>query len=104
MKKLLSMVVLCGLLTGCVVTPDYIVSTPAVTVSFEPDVYVGGYYIGYFRPGFGYWTGYGWDINFYAYGHPGWGHYYRGAPHSAWNAYHNGGRYHAPAHAGRWHR
>jgi hypothetical protein len=30
--------------------------------------------IGFYDPVFGYWTGTGWDTQFYDYGHPGYGH------------------------------
>ena len=66
---------------GCVVYP--------INAGYEPTTIIGLYPVGYYYPGYGYWTGYGWDINFYAYGHPGWGHYYRGAPRSAWGPYHS---------------
>jgi hypothetical protein len=61
-------------LSGCVAYPA------EVQVGFEPAVVVGLYSIGFYNPSFGYWNGYGWDMNFYVYGHPGYGHYYRGAP------------------------
>jgi hypothetical protein len=91
-------------LVGCVTTPGYVVAPPPPpgAVIFEPDVIVGGYNIGYYREGYGYWTGRGWDANFYVQGHPGWGHYYRGAPDHAWGAYH-GGPYYRGA-GGRYHR
>jgi hypothetical protein len=35
--------------------------------------------VGFYDPLYGYWTGYGWDVNYYAYGHPGYGHpFYHG--------------------------
>lgn len=79
MKNLFA-VLLAGLaLTGCVAYPVATVYTPAVEV-YESDVLVGPYYVGYYNPAFGYWTGTGWDVNFYLVGHGGYGHYYRGAP------------------------
>jgi hypothetical protein len=96
MKNILSAIVLVGALSGCVATslPVYVSPNPSVRIGgvmvYEPEVYVGPYYIGYFIPGNGYWTGNGWDLNFYFYGHPGYGHYYRGAPRSAWDAYYRG--------------
>jgi hypothetical protein len=51
-------------LSGCVAYP-----VESVDVAVAPVVAVG-----FYDPAFGYWTGYGWDVNFYAYGHPGYGH------------------------------
>lgn len=95
--KILSAILMCAILSGCVVYPiDGYVTTSTgyttVAVEYEPDVYVGQYYVGYYQPGFGFWTGYGWDINFYYYGHAGYGHYYRGCPHEYYHNY-EGGRY-----------
>ncbi|MFI4918532.1 MAG: hypothetical protein ACHP65_03150 [Legionellales bacterium] len=80
-------------LTGCVIEPAGYVAIPTTGVVYEPNVIVGGYAIGYYRDGFGYWTGDGWDVNFYANGHAGWGHHYRGAPRGAWGAYRGGPHY-----------
>lgn len=105
MKKTLLTILACLTMTGCVVYPTsgYTVTTtvststiaprPVAVVVYESDVYVGAYYVGYYRSGYGYWTGYGWDINFYVYGHSGYGRYYRGAPPWAYTQYRNGGRY-----------
>ena len=93
MKKILTAIALTFALSGCVATVGY----PDVEVAYEPDVIVGPYYVGYYNPGYGYWTGYGWDVNFYAYGHRGYGHYYRGAPGYARGYYHGGG-YHGGYH------
>lgn len=88
MKKLFA-IALAILLSGCVVYPystQYTVQhiqdvcnagECSSTVVYETAPVVGEYYVGYWRPGFGYWTGYGWDFEFYAYGHPGYGHHYR---------------------------
>jgi hypothetical protein len=74
---------LCGaLMTGCVATVG-----PGPVVEYEPAVIVGAYPLGYYGPA-GYWTGYGWDRHYYDRGHPGWGHYYRGAPRYARDYYH----------------
>jgi hypothetical protein len=76
MKNILAALAVMGILTGCVVAPvGY-----TADVSYEPSVVVGLYPLGYYNPGYGYWTGYGWDVDFYGYGHPGYGHFYRGAP------------------------
>lgn len=92
MKTIIAAAIMALSLTGCVayVPAEY------AEVSYEPDVVVGTYYVGYYNPGYGYWTGNGWDLNFYGYGHRGYGHYYRGAPHSARGFYHgnNGHRWH----------
>lgn len=109
MKKVLLTILASLSLTGCVVYPvGYTVSTTVTTtntvpvvvapqpltyVVYEPDVYVGAYYIGYYRAGYGYWTGVSWDINFYVYGHAGYGRYYRGAPQWAYSPYRNGHYY-----------
>ncbi len=94
MKNMIAAAIAAFALTGCVITPyGAYVAAPAVEVAYEPDVVVGGYYIGYYNPGFGYWTGVGWDFNFYAYGHPGYGHYYRGAPRGAYWHYRSGPHY-----------
>jgi len=77
MKKILSVILattLTAALSACVV------AGPGYTVSYEPDVVVGLYPVGFYNPAYGYWTGSGWDVNFYVYGHGGYGHYYRGAP------------------------
>lgn len=87
--KVLAPILLSIGLAGCA---GY-VATPAAEVVYEPDVFIGGYKVGYYREGFGFWTGSGWDANFYAKGHPGWGHYYRGAPREAFGAYHGGPHY-----------
>ena len=97
MKTLVLSILAIIALTGCVIRPA------PVAVVYEPDVVVGQYYVGYYQPGFGYWTGYGWDLNFYAVGHPGWGHYYRGAPGWAYRGYRAGSHWHAVP-RGRWHR
>ena len=90
-------------LAGCVVEPVGYVEPPMGEVVYEPDVIVGGYNVGYYREGFGFWTGSGWDANFYAQGHPGWRHYYRGAPGHAWGAYH-GGPHYRDGRVGSYHR
>jgi len=86
MKKILASLILSTALGGCVVAPA------PVEVAYEPDVVVGLYPIGYYNPAYGYWTGYGWDVNFYLVGHPGYGHYYRGAPAYARGNFHGGYR------------
>ncbi len=64
MKTLIASTVLALTLAGCMVYTDPV--APVVAV-------------GFYDPAYGYWTGYGWDINFYAYGHPGYGRpVYRG--------------------------
>lgn len=73
--KILSAIILSVFLTGCVVYP----------VQYEPSVVVGTYPIGYWN-GYGYWNGVRFDIDFYAPGHYGYGHHYRG--------YHGGYRHH----------
>lgn len=90
-------------LASCVVETVSYVEPPMGEVVYEPDVLVGDYTIGYYREGFGFWTGNGWDANFYAQGHPGWRHYYRGAPGHAWGAYHGGPHYRNGG-AGSYHR
>lgn len=94
MKNIIAAAIVALSLSACVVVPG-----TYAEVSYEPDVVVGAYYVGYYNPGYGYWTGNSWDINFYGRGHGGYGHYYRGAPHSARGYYHgghggNGHRYH----------
>lgn len=89
--KSLSVILLSIFLASCVET----VAVPTADVVYEPDVIVGGYNVGYYREGFGFWTGNRWDHNFYAYGHPGWRHYYRGAPGHVFGAYRNGPHYRA---------
>lgn len=103
--KILSALILSALLTGCVVAgPGYYVATPtAEVVVYEPDVVVGQYYVGYYNPSFGYWTGTGWDVNFYVYGHGGYGHYYRGAPRGYYHNYVSGPHYRGGVNAHRWH-
>jgi len=71
-------------IAGCVATAG-----PAgVGVGFAaPEVeidgpFVNGYAVGYYNPGYGYWTGSGWDVNFYAVGHPGYGHHYSRSGHA----------------------
>lgn len=93
--KGLAVILLTVGLAGCVVESVDYVATPTAEVVYEPDVIVGGYNVGYYREGFGFWTGSGWDANFYAQGHPGWRHYYRGAPGHAVHAYRNGPHYRA---------
>ncbi|CDZ76437.1 hypothetical protein BN59_00706 [Legionella massiliensis] len=87
--KVLAAILLSIGLAGCA---GY-VATPTAEIAYEPDVLVGDYAVGYYREGFGYWTGNGWDANFYAHGHPGWGHYYRGAPREAVGVYRGGPHY-----------
>jgi len=58
-----------------------------VGVGFGTDVEIdgpieNGYAIGYYDPGYGYWTGTGWDVNFYSRGHRGYGHHYSRDGHS----------------------
>jgi len=80
MKKLFAIAALIGTLSGCVVSPAY-----------EPAPVVGVYPIGYYDPAYGYWTGYGWDVNFYLFGHPGYGHHYypgRYAPRGYYHYHH----------------
>ena len=72
MKNILAALAVVGILAGCVVAP---IGYPA-EVAFEPAPVVGLYPVGYYYPGYGYWTGTNWDINFYAYGHRGYGHHY----------------------------
>jgi hypothetical protein len=72
-------------LSGCVVYPL------GYETQYEPEVYVGIYPLGYYN-GFGYWDGVRFDYNFYAFGHPGYGHYYRGAPRGAYRGYHHSHR------------
>ena len=91
MKTLFAALITSLALSGCAVFPTGYDGGPVVV--FEPEVYVGDYYVGYYRPDYGYWTGYGWDIRFYEYGHRGCGHYYRGAPPEAWYYYHDGNYY-----------
>jgi len=70
--KVLKMLTLVAslLISGCVAYP---VGPGEVYYGQPPFV------VGYYNPAFGYWTGVGWDWNFYAYGHPGYGHrYYNG--------------------------
>ena len=95
MKNIIAALIATVALSGCVVYPaqyavvtHYEDDTTTVVYEYEPDVWMNGHYIGYFQPAFGYWTGYGWDISFYAYGHPGCGHFYHGAPREAWGYYH----------------
>lgn len=86
--KILSALVLCVLMTGCVVTPyGYVAASPEMEVVYESDVVAGLYPLGYYNPEYGYWNGASWDVDFYLFGHPGYGHYYRGAPHSAMHGY-----------------
>jgi hypothetical protein len=85
MKKLIAACIAMVALSGCVV------ATPEYQVAYESDVVVGGYYIGYYNPGFGYWTGWGWDPYFYYVGHPGYGHFYRGCPSRYYRGFHGGG-------------
>jgi hypothetical protein len=80
MKKILAALALAASLSGCVVSPAYV-------------AYDGPYYVGYYNPGYGYWTGYGWDVNFYLYGHPGYGHHYY-APRGWRGGYVHGGYRH----------
>jgi len=76
MKNILAAIVLAAAMAGCIAYPvGY-----STEVVYEPDVIVGPYYVGYYNPGYGYWTGTGWDLEFYGYGHGGYGHFYRGAP------------------------
>ncbi len=106
--KILSALVLSALMasiSGCVVAQTaeceaVDVNGNCVALVYEPDVIVGEYYVGFYRPGFGYWTGFGWDPYFYVYGHPGYSHYYRGAPRGAWGAYHGGPHFHGGGHVG----
>jgi hypothetical protein len=93
MKALAVLLLSMGLASCVVETVGYVEPPPMGAVVYEPDVIVGGYSVGYYREGFGFWTGSGWDLDFYAQGHPGWGHYYRGAPRHAWGAYHGGPHY-----------
>jgi len=87
-SKILGALALSIALSGCVAT---VRANPGVAVEFEPDVIVGEWPIGYYDPAFGYWTGVGWDFDFYVYGHPGWGHCYRGCPGWAHDNWHHGG-------------
>jgi hypothetical protein len=81
MKNILAILAVTGILSGCYVTPYggevYWSARPLVV---QPEIAVG-----FYDPAFGYWTGTGWDVNFYAYGHGGYGHpvYHGGryAPH-----------------------
>lgn len=91
MKTVLFAVLAALSLTGCVAYPtDGYVTTEVV---YEPDVVVNGYYVGYYEPRYGYWTGTDWDVNFYVYGHGGYGHYYRGAPRGYYHNYYHGPHY-----------
>lgn len=63
LKALLATAVLAAALSGCVAYP------------VGPEVEVAPVYaVGFYEPAYGYWTGYGWDVNYYAYGHRGYGH------------------------------
>lgn len=104
--KILSALLLSVMLTGCVgyVYPEgTVVAGPNVEVVYEPDVIVNGYYVGYYNPSYGYWTGSGWDVNFYIVGHPGYGHYYRGAPRGYYHNYYRGPHYRGGVYNHRWH-
>lgn len=62
MKKIVLSLLGSLALTGCVVTPyEYDGAQPVIAV-------------GYYDATYGYWTGYGWDLNYYEYGHSGYGH------------------------------
>lgn len=81
MKKILAALALGLTLGGCVAYPV------SYGVQVEPE-----YYVGYYNPGYGYWTGYGWDSSFYVYGHPGYGRRYyapRGWHHDNRGYYHH---------------
>jgi hypothetical protein len=94
MKTILASLILAASLSGCVVVPyGY-----SAEVAYEPEVIVGDYYVGYYNPGYGYWTGTGWDVDFYVVGHRGYGHYYRGAPGYARGHYRGGNVGHAHGH------
>src|SRR5271170_1352564 len=100
MKILVSLALsaLMASVSGCVIAQPAVCEAvdqygQCVEYVYEPEVIVGDYYVGFYRPGFGYWTGYGWDVNFYLYGHPGYGHFYRGAPHGAYGHYRGGPHY-----------
>jgi hypothetical protein len=69
MVKALAVAALMAVLSGCVAYPvEYSVGVESPTVV-----------VGYYDPSFGYWTGYGWDRNYYGYGHGGYGRgYYHG--------------------------
>lgn len=62
MKKIIIALIASAALAGCV----------GYGVTYQPGVSSSGYAIGYYNPGYGYWTGYGWDPDFYFYGHEGW--------------------------------
>jgi hypothetical protein len=87
MKNLIAAIIGSITLSGCVVYPaQYAEPYPSTVQTVE--CADGGvcttttvvYTVGYYRPGFGYWTGYGWDFEFYAYGHPGYGFHYNHIP------------------------
>jgi hypothetical protein len=66
MKNILAIAAVSVILSGCVAyaTPNgtgVAVETPEIVV-------------GYYDPLYGYWTGYGWDREYYLFGHPGYGH------------------------------
>lgn len=88
MKNILAALAVIAALSGCVAYP--VAYGPSVEVAYEPEVVVGLYPLGFYSPGFGYWNGYGWDLNFYAVGHGGYGHYYHGAPGYARGHYRGG--------------
>ncbi len=107
MKTLIALTVL-TLTAGCVATPAAYYAPPvafyappvAIEMAYEPEVIVSLYPMGFYNPTFGYWTGGGWDANFYVYGHPGYGHYYSGAPRAAFEHYQTSTFYRGGATAG----
>lgn len=96
MKKIIAalLVSLSLTLSACVVYPVGGVYDDQGYLVYEPDVVTNGYAVGYYNPQYGYWTGYGWDIDFYTAGHRGYGHYYRGAPRANHLNYVSGPHYH----------
>lgn len=70
MKQIIAAAIMALSLSACVsYVPAQYADEPGVVVQTD-------YYVGYYNPGFGYWTGWGWDPYFYSYGHRGYGHRY----------------------------